>query len=77
VTGDRRPRLALALLCVAQFVDVMGVTIAVVALPTIERDLGFGPGQVQWVVSAYALVFAGFLVFAGRAADCTAAGASS
>jgi MFS family permease len=62
-------RLTLALLCVTQFVDVMGVTIAVVALPSIQRDLGFAATNVQWVVSAYALVFAGFLVVAGRAAD--------
>lgn len=65
----RRPALTLALLCVAQFVDVMGVTIAVVALPSIERDLGFAGADVQWVVSAYALVFAGFLIVAGGAAD--------
>lgn len=65
----RRPGLTLALLCVAQFVDVMGVTIAVVALPSIQRNLGFTNADVQWVVSAYALVFAGFLIVAGRAAD--------
>ncbi len=47
----------------------MGVTIAIVALPTIGRDLGFADADVQWIVSAYALVFAGFLVVAGRAAD--------
>jgi EmrB/QacA subfamily drug resistance transporter len=59
----------LALLCVAQFVDVLGVTIVVVALPSIQRDLGFSPAGLQWVVSTYALLFGGFLMLSGRAAD--------
>jgi hypothetical protein len=59
----------LTLLCVAQFVDVLGVTIVVVALPSIQRDLGFSPAGLQWVVSTYALLFGGFLMLSGRAAD--------
>jgi EmrB/QacA subfamily drug resistance transporter len=67
----RNPRrhLALVLLCVAQFVDVLDVNAVVVALPTIGRDLGFAPGELQWVVTAYVLFFGGFLLLAGRLAD--------
>ena len=53
---------ALALLCVAQFVNVLDVTVVLVALPFIGRDLGLPQEDLQWVVSAYALVFAGFLL---------------
>jgi EmrB/QacA subfamily drug resistance transporter len=60
---------ALTLLCVAQFVDVLGVTIVIVALPAIGRDLGLAEQELQWVVSIYALCFGGFLLLAGRAAD--------
>jgi MFS family permease len=65
----RRGTAVLALLCVAQFVDVLGVTIVVVALPSVQRDLGFSPAGLQWVVSTYALLFGGFLMLSGRAAD--------
>ncbi|HEX8862271.1 MAG TPA: MFS transporter [Actinomycetes bacterium] len=70
MTGlGRRGAATLALLCVAQFVDVLGVTIVVVALPSIQRELGFSPAGLQWVVSTYALLFGGFLMLSGRAAD--------
>jgi EmrB/QacA subfamily drug resistance transporter len=61
--------LALGLLCVAQFVMVLDATIVAIALPEIQRDLGFSPSGLQWVISAYTLVFGGFLLLAGRAAD--------
>jgi MFS family permease len=64
-----RRRAALALLCVVQFVDVLGVTIVIVALPTIGHDLGLAERDLQWVASIYALCFGGFLLLAGRAAD--------
>lgn len=67
--GSTRKRLALALLCVAQFVDVLGLNAATVALPVIGRELGFDPGNLQWVVTAYVLVFGSFLLLAGRLAD--------
>lgn len=67
--GPRRPRAVLALLCVAQFIDVLGVTVAVVALPAIARDLGAGQAEAGWVVSGYALSFGGLLLPAGRLAD--------
>jgi EmrB/QacA subfamily drug resistance transporter len=60
---------ALGLLCVAQFVMVLDATIVAVALPDIQRDLGFSQAGLQWVISAYTLVFGGFLLLAGRAAD--------
>ena len=52
-TLTARPRAALALLCVAQFVDVLGVTIVVVALPSIQRELGFSQAGLPWVVSTW------------------------
>ncbi|HEX2103452.1 MAG TPA: MFS transporter [Solirubrobacteraceae bacterium] len=61
--------LALAVLCTAQFMVVLDVTIVAVALPAIQADLGFGTESLQWVVTAYTLVFGGFLVLAGRAGD--------
>jgi MFS family permease len=57
------------LLRVAQFVAVLDVTIVAIALPAIQESLGFSRVDLQWVVSAYTLVFGGFLLFAGRAAD--------
>jgi EmrB/QacA subfamily drug resistance transporter len=70
-SGRPNPRrhLALVLLCVAQFVDVLDVNAVIVALPTIGRDLGFAPEELQWVVTAYVLFFGGFLLLAGRLAD--------
>jgi len=69
VTSDRRKWLALALLSVVQFMVVLDVAIVSVALPAIKADLGFVQGDLQWVISAYALVFGGFLLLGGRAAD--------
>src|SRR3954470_15186758 len=61
--------MAIALLCGVQFVAVLDTTIVAVALPAIERDLGFGPATLQWVVTAYTLAFGGLLIPAGRAGD--------
>src|ERR671910_300461 len=68
-TRVRRKGAALALLCVAQFVDVLDVNAVIVALHSIGQDLGFSQAGLQWVVSAYVLFFAGFLLLAGRVAD--------
>ena len=65
----RRTWLALGLLCLVQFMVVLDVAIVNVALPAIKVDLGFSQGDLQWVISAYALVFGGFLLLGGRAAD--------
>src|SRR6478672_5105007 len=68
-TSHRRKWLALALLCVVQFMVVLDIAIVNVALPSIKIDLGFSQGDLQWVISACALVFGGFLLLGGRAAD--------
>jgi EmrB/QacA subfamily drug resistance transporter len=60
---------AFALLAVAFFMTVIDLTIVNVSLPTIGRDLHFSQTNLQWVVTAYALTFGGFLLLAGRAAD--------
>jgi EmrB/QacA subfamily drug resistance transporter len=62
-------RLALALIATAQFVLVLDITIVTIALPTIQRELGFEQAELQWLVTGYALTFGGFLLLAGRAAD--------
>jgi EmrB/QacA subfamily drug resistance transporter len=59
----------LALVCVAQFMVILDATIVNVALPTIEHGLHFSPTGLQWIVNAYTLVFGGFLLLGGRAAD--------
>lgn len=59
----------LAVVAVAQFTVVLDVTIVNVALPKIQTDLGFTSENLQWIVSAYTLVFGGFLLLGGRAAD--------
>jgi EmrB/QacA subfamily drug resistance transporter len=62
--------LALAVLAAAQFMVVLDATIVNVALPAISRALGFTTdAELQWVVTAYALVFGGFLLLGGRLAD--------
>jgi EmrB/QacA subfamily drug resistance transporter len=68
-TRVERRDAALILLCVAQFVDVLDVNAVIVALHSIGQDLGFSQAGLQWVVSAYVLFFAGFLLLAGRVAD--------
>ena len=67
-TAERK-WLALALLCAVQFMVVLDIAIVNVALPSIQVDLGFSQENLQWVISAYALFFGGFLLLGGRAAD--------
>ena len=59
----------LALACAAQFMVILDVSVVNVALPSIGRDLHYSPTGLQWVVNAYVLAFAGFLLLGGRAAD--------
>ncbi|MET0958476.1 MAG: MFS transporter, partial [Solirubrobacterales bacterium] len=66
---ERRRWIALALLCVAQFVVVLDASIVNVALPTIGSDLGFSQDNLSWVINAYVLTFGGFLLLGGRLAD--------
>src|SRR5919108_3358147 len=68
-SSSHRKALALALLCTVQFMVVLDVAIVNVALPSIQKDLGFSQEDLQWVISAYALLFGGFLLLGGRAAD--------
>src|SRR6187549_2432738 len=69
VASARHRWFALALLSVVQFMLVLDIAIVNVALPSIQVDLGFSQENLQWVISAYALVFGGFLLLGGRSAD--------
>jgi EmrB/QacA subfamily drug resistance transporter len=69
IATDQRKWLALALLSVVQFMVVLDIAIVNVALPSIQVDLGFSQENLQWVISAYALFFGGFLLLGGRSAD--------
>jgi EmrB/QacA subfamily drug resistance transporter len=69
VASARSKWLGLALLSAVQFMVVLDIAIVNVALPSIQIDLGFSQENLQWVISAYALVFGGFLLLGGRAAD--------
>jgi MFS family permease len=65
----RTTRVALAVLCTAQFVDVLDVNAVLVALPSLGRDLGLRGGELQWVITVYVVVFGAGLLPAGRLAD--------
>jgi EmrB/QacA subfamily drug resistance transporter len=66
---DPRRWQALALVCVAFFMTVLDVSIVNVALPSIGRSLHFSETGLQWVITAYAITFGGFLLLGGRAGD--------
>src|SRR5437762_10398669 len=59
----------LALIAVAQFMVILDGTVVNVALPTVQHALGFSEQSLSWVLNAYTLVFGGFLLLGGRAAD--------
>jgi EmrB/QacA subfamily drug resistance transporter len=59
----------LVIACMAQFMVVLDATVVNVALPSIQRGLHFSAADLQWVVNAYTLIFGGFLLLGGRAAD--------
>ena len=63
------PWLVLAIVLIGQFMVVLDASIVNVALPSIQRDLHFSNSGLQWIVNAYTLTFAGFLLLGGRAAD--------
>ena len=69
VATAQKKWLALALLSAVQFMVVLDIAIVNVALPSIKLDLGFSQENLQWVISAYALFFGGFLLLGGRLAD--------
>jgi EmrB/QacA subfamily drug resistance transporter len=68
-TAPDRRWIALAVLVAAQFMVVLDVAIVNVALPSIKTDLHFTQSSLQWVITAYALMFGGFLLLGGRMAD--------
>ncbi len=73
VPSERAPgsasRWLLVVCCVAQFMVILDLSIVNVALPSIQSSLGFSNPNLQWVIDAYAITFAGFLMLGGRAAD--------
>jgi EmrB/QacA subfamily drug resistance transporter len=66
---DPRRWKALALVCAAFFMTVLDVSIVNVALPSIGEALDFSRESLQWVITAYAITFGGFLLLGGRSAD--------
>jgi EmrB/QacA subfamily drug resistance transporter len=68
-TNDRRKWLALTVTVAAQFMVVLDIAIVNVALPSIKTDLNFAQENLQWVISAYAIMFGGALLLGGRLAD--------
>lgn len=69
VASGNRKWFALAILCLAFFMDILDVAIVNVALPTIQEELDFSQQNLAWVVSAYALTYGGLLLLGGRIAD--------
>ena len=63
------PWLVLVIACLAQFMVVLDATVVNIALPSVQRGLHFSAANLQWVVNGYTLVFGGFLLLGGRAAD--------
>src|SRR5689334_18503054 len=61
--------LVLVIVCLAQFMVVLDATVVNIALPSIQHGLNFSDANLQWVVNGYTLVFGGFLLLGGRAAD--------
>ncbi|MEV7234315.1 MFS transporter [Streptomyces sp. NPDC051020] len=55
--------------CTGQFLVILDVSVVNVALPSMRSDLGLSASQLQWVLNAYAIAFAGFMLLGGRAAD--------
>src|SRR5262245_13607634 len=69
MTGDGKRWCAMAVLSVAYLMVLLDVSIVNVALPSIQKRLGFSTSGLEWVVSGYALTFGGFLLLGGRAGD--------
>ncbi|MHB1737901.1 MAG: MFS transporter [Actinomycetes bacterium] len=71
-SGQTRPRglgLALAVIATAQLMVMLDLTIVNIALPSMQRELGFSTTNVTWVIDAYVLVFGGLLLLGGRTGD--------
>ena len=74
---DPRRWQALALVCVAMFMTILDVSIVNVALPSIKTSLSVSDKSLQWILTAYAITFGGFLLLAGRGPTCSGAAACS
>lgn len=68
-TGARRSWLPLLIVCTAQFMVLLDMSVTTIALPTIGRSLGFATGDLSWVVTSYLLATGGLTLLGGRAAD--------
>jgi MFS family permease len=68
-TAHPRRWTALAVIALAQFMVIMDTSIIGVALPEIQTDLGFSPGDLSWVFNAYVVAFGGLLLLGGRLSD--------
>src|SRR5205807_3648975 len=66
---DRSRRIALVVLCAGMLMIVLDATVVIVALPSIQRDLGFSQSSLAWVMNAYLIAFGGLLLLAGRFGD--------
>ncbi len=69
VTDERSRWVALVVLCVGMLMIVLDATVVNVALPSIQRDLGFSSSDLAWVMNAYLIAFGGLLLLAGRLGD--------
>src|ERR671935_62326 len=66
---QRNSNALLVLVCLGQFMVILDVSIVNVALPSIKHALGFSTNGLQWVLNAYTLTFAGFLLLGGAGCD--------
>ena len=69
ISGEQRRWVALAVVCMGQLMMVLDATIVNVALPSMQRDLGFSQANLAWVIDAYMIAFGSFLLLAGRLGD--------
>src|SRR5436309_3706041 len=67
--ASRRKWMALVVVCLAQLMMVVDMTIVNVALPVVQRDLRFTQADLTWVVNAYLIAFGSFMLMAGRLGD--------
>src|ERR1700737_3674033 len=68
-TAERAKWIALVVLCVGMLMIILDSTVVNVALPSIQKDLGFSQSNLAWVVNAYLITFGGLLLLAGRLGD--------
>ena len=69
INGERRRWVALAVVCMGQLMMVLDGTIVNVALPSMQRELGFSQANLAWVLDAHLIAFGSFLLLAGRLGD--------